>query len=159
METPTFSDYVFSADGKIYSIKLGRFLTPYIDRDGYRRTTLTDDDGNKHALHVARLMLMVFKPCDNWQTLEAAHGDGNSLNDALSNLRWDSHKGNHQDRIKHGTATRGEENGFAKLSGMAVRVIRRCLERGIYQRVIGKMFGVNQTQISRIKHRRQWASV
>jgi len=39
-------------------------------------------------------------------------------------LRWDSHHENNQDRIKHGTYSRGEDHPMAKLTIEQVRVIR-----------------------------------
>jgi HNH endonuclease/NUMOD4 motif len=38
---------------------------------------------------------------------EAAHGDGNPLNNTLSNLRWASHSANEADKRRHGTKLSG----------------------------------------------------
>ena len=37
------------------------------------------------------------------QGQEACHWDGDASNNALSNLRWDSHKANEADKLRHGT--------------------------------------------------------
>lgn len=35
--------------------------------------------------------------------LEACHNDGNPSNNRLENLRWDTHRNNERDKIRHGT--------------------------------------------------------
>lgn len=40
-------------------------------------------------------------PCPDG--LEGCHNDGNAANNALSNLRWDTHANNELDKRKHGT--------------------------------------------------------
>jgi hypothetical protein len=50
----------------------------------------------------------------------------------------------------------GEANDNAKLTEMDVRAIIILLKAGRSQIVIAKMFGVNQTHISRIKLRQTW---
>lgn len=45
----------------------------------------------------------------------ACHGDGDSTNDTLVNLRWDSQKGNLQDMVRHGRSNAGERNPLSKL--------------------------------------------
>lgn len=44
---------------------------------------------------------------------EVCHGDGDKMNCALSNLRWDFPKGNADDKRKHGTALEGGRKAAA----------------------------------------------
>ena len=57
--------------------------------------------------------------------LLACHGDGNANNNALSNLRWDTHANNVLDRKRHGTDLYGERAPAAKLTDDTVRQIRK----------------------------------
>lgn len=87
------------------------------------------------------------------QGMEGCHNDGNSINNHISNLRWDTPKNNHADKIKHGTTNRGERCGTAKLTLEQVRAIRKD-DR--LQRIIAKEYQVQQSLISRIKNGVRW---
>lgn len=107
------------------------------------------------AFYVYRLMLLAFVgPCP--KGMEACHNDGNPGNDALENLRWDTHKGNLSDKRLHGTSKRGEENHRSKLKLHQVHEIRRLNNLGVSQRKLGKMFGVSKTCIRYIMQGRLW---
>lgn len=155
---PGFSHYIFYEDGRIFSLHKGAFIRTSINKGGYRRTNLTSDDGKTHAGHVARFILMAFKPTDS-TGLQAAHNDGNRSNDAIANLRWATCKENQADRVIHGTRSFGERHGAAKLTVMAVRVMRKCFARKITHRFLSKIFRVGPSQIHRIKIGEKWASV
>ena len=86
--------------------------------------------------------------------MEAAHGDGSPANAALSNLRWDTPAGNNADKVKHGTAIRGERHSMAKLTNADVLAIRSDQRT---QRVIARDFCINQAHVSLIKSGRAWA--
>lgn len=84
----------------------------------------------------------------------ACHQDGSRDNNTLTNLRWDSYKGNEADKLKHGTHIRGERNHKNKLNEGAVLAIRASTEK---QQVLADKYGVTQVCISRIKLRKSWA--
>tara|TARA_R110000868_G_scaffold317280_1_gene578096 strand:- start:138 stop:632 length:495 start_codon:yes stop_codon:yes gene_type:complete len=86
--------------------------------------------------------------------MECCHNDGNPHNNHLSNLRWDTSKNNHADKVKHGTTNRGEQCGTAKLTQNQVDAIRKD---GRLQRLIADDYGVHQNTISRIKNGKRWA--
>ena len=85
--------------------------------------------------------------------MEGCHNDGNALNNNLNNLRWDTPKNNHADKVKHGTTNRGERCGTAKLTLEQVRAIRKD-DR--LQKIIAKEYEVQQSLISRIKNGIRW---
>ena len=88
------------------------------------------------------------------QGMECCHNDGNPQNNHLSNLRWDTSKNNHADKVKHGTTNRGEQCGTAKLTLEQVRAIR---QDDRLQRIIAAEYGVRDNTISRIKSGKRWA--
>lgn len=56
--------------------------------------------------------------------MECCHNDGDPTNNQADNLRWDTSRGNHADRFRHGTMTRGEKHHATTLTDEQVRDIR-----------------------------------
>lgn len=79
----------------------GRPLKTYpAVRGGYPAVQLWRS-GKVKLHYVHTLVLEAFvgpRPFD----MEACHGDGNPLNNHISNLRWDTSAGNKQDMLRHG---------------------------------------------------------
>jgi hypothetical protein len=115
-------------------------------------------DGHKHCQRVHRLVLAAFiGPCP--VSMECCHNDGNGFNNILTNLRWDTRRNNHKDKIKHGTHPEGEKNNLAKLSGNQVIEIRSLAEQGIFHKDIAERFGVARPTISKIVGRKRWTHI
>jgi hypothetical protein len=87
------------------------------------------------------------------QGMECCHNDGNQQNNRLENLRWDTPKNNHADKLKHGTSNTGERCNWAKLTKAQVIAIRADTRT---QKEIAAEYGVQQSQISRIKNGVRW---
>lgn len=85
--------------------------------------------------------------------MECCHNDGNQKNNKLDNLRWDTPKNNHADKLKHGTSNTGERCNWAKLTKVQVIAIRADTRT---QKEIAVEYGVQQSQISRIKNGIRW---
>ena len=132
----------------------GRSMKPHVEKRGYQRIKLSKN-GKITRYRIQRLVLLTFigRPSTGE---ESCHKDGQSSNNTLDNLYWGTHKKNIADKIDHGTAQRGEKHGCAKLTDEAVRAIRTD---GRKQRDIAKSYGVSQSQIWGILHRKHWAHV
>jgi hypothetical protein len=99
---PGFSGYETSNKGNVRSYRISgpgnrRRSSPRILKASpiqrYRRVMLRGDDGKRHLKKVASLVLLAFVgPPPEGQ--ECCHNDGCSTNDALDNLRYDSHAAN-----------------------------------------------------------------
>lgn len=77
-------------------------LTRYHDGTPYKVVRLYPGDGTFRDWLVHCLVLETFVgPCPDG--LEARHLDGDSLNNARSNLKWDDHSKNMLDKQAHGT--------------------------------------------------------
>ncbi|ASJ80019.1 HNH endonuclease [Lactococcus phage PLgY-30] len=81
-----FENYAVSNLGRVVNIKSGRSLKPFIDKSGYLRHCLCENNKRKYVfLH--RLIAIAFidnpkeKPCVN-------HIDEDKLNNSLDNLEW-----------------------------------------------------------------------
>ena len=141
----------------------GCLLTAKINhnRSGYRQVALTRK-GHPHYAYVHRLVLEAFVgPCP--AGMETAHGDGNSSNNALSNLRWATPPNNHADKVQHGTDPKGERNGMARLTEDDVREIRRRYRRVSYHESnaveLMREFGLTRSGLLDVVKRRKWAHV
>ena len=125
--------------------------------NGYLTVALRRDH-RLTSVHIHRLVLEAFVgPCPEGH--ETRHRDGSRDNNRLGNLHWGTRRENTLDKIKHGTHRYGVTMYSAKLTDTAVRVIRRCLALGMYQKNIAKVFAVHRGQISRIANRKTWAHI
>lgn len=131
-------------------------LKPRTKKSGHAYVNLGKGTENERSVH--RMVLEAFVgPCP--EGMEACHGDGNASNNSLSNLRWDTHKSNMDDRNRHGTSNRGQRHGMAKLSADDVIAVVGRLRSGETQKSIADAFGVSQPTISDIETGRRWASL
>jgi hypothetical protein len=90
---------------------------------GYELVSL-GKNGKQYSYQVHRLVLFAFvSPCP--KGMQACHNDGIRTNNHLNNLRWDTPKNNHQDRIRHGTMISGNNHYRTKLSDEDLEYIWR----------------------------------
>lgn len=131
-----FPGYRFGEDGSAWSswqpagmghgMKIGatwKRLKP-ANRKGYLLITLSHGDSTRERvpLHVAIAEAFLGPKPD--PSMDCCHNDGDRRNCALSNLRYDTKKGNCADKRKHGTMYGGERHHDAKLTAAAVLDIR-----------------------------------
>lgn len=127
--------------------RTGRYRSVSLCRDGVPR---------QHSVH--RLVLEAFVgPCP--EGMEARHGPLGSGNDALENLNWGRHVDNMADKIRDGTAQRGERGGRAKLTAQAVQEIRDRAAMGEYHRLLAEEYGVARSTIAAVVCRQNWRHV
>lgn len=109
---------------------------------------------------IHRLVLETFVgPCP--VGMEACHNDDDKANNALSNLRWDTHRVNQViDGGARGILGSGENNPAAKLSMEDVIEIRRlAVESDLSHEAISHKFNTNRRNVTRIINRKRWAHV
>jgi hypothetical protein len=158
-----YPGYGVSSDGKVWSRwvagrtkRIGEVWheKKYSLARGHPQVVLSLS-GRKITRYVHRLVLRAFKgePVDG---LEGCHNDGNPLNNDIDNLRWDTRKNNQADRVKHGTHTRGERHGMAKLKESDLQIIRDLYSSGSPQCGIAKKFMVSPMTISNIINHKSW---
>lgn len=132
-------------------------LSPHHPDTPYPKVGLCKS-GKQTSAAVHRLVLEAFVgPCP--PGMEACHKDGDHTNSSLDNLRWDTHRENWRDSVRHGTAftqsriercIRGhlmdEENTYVQVcKGRTKHVCRACsrdrraakLDRPVYSYVDG----------------------
>lgn len=134
----------------------GHLMKLRLSNKGYLTVHLR---GPSKMLTVHRMVLEAFVGSKPTPKHEGAHIDGNKLNVMLSNLAWKTHIENCADKIRHGTAPRGEKNGGGgKLKADDVLAIRArvMLERPVD---IAVEFGVTKEMIYSIRDRHSWKHV
>lgn len=106
-------------------------------------------------LRVHRLVASAYHgPCPAGQ--ECCHNDGDPANNQPNNLRWDTHRNNTLDTVRHGTCP-----GFqkAKLSPDQVREIRHLHRQGVSVRATAARFNINRGAIEGIIYNRTYRYV
>lgn len=88
---------VVRRNGSAYTVQ-GKQLTPNITLTGYARVSL--GKGNLHLVHHLVAAAFIGPRPDGH---DVCHNDGDRLNNAAANLRYDTRRGNLLDKRKHGT--------------------------------------------------------
>lgn len=130
--------------------KKGQILKPQKHTVGYKMVRLSCR--TPYLIHV--LVLLAFKG-KRPKGHESAHNDGDKTNNKLLNLRYDTRKGNHSDKIKHGTVLCGERNHNAKLTEADVLKIRLLYKHNLADE-LAKMFNVHPHTIQKIARGERW---
>ena len=158
-QVPGYDDYEVSNLGRVISYKYGRSKLLQIGPfdNGYCTVTLSKN-GIEKARRVSELVLTTFiGPCPKGK--ETSHLNGNSKDDRLKNLAWETHLENMNRGIKYNTNQQGEKNGNAKLTEEDILKIKNLIKQGYIQGYIAGMFNVSDSRISKIKHERTWVNI
>jgi len=143
--------------GNIRSWKDSKHLKPATGNYGYYQVRLRHD-GHSKTIAVHILVLTAFSgQCPSG--MECRHLDGNRTNNHVSNLAWGTRSENSQDKLLHGTDSRGERSGLAKLTTVDVLEIRSRAANGERYVDIAKDFLVHASIISLIVRRKRWKHV
>jgi len=129
------------------------------DRYGYKKCILMRPDRTRRHAHVHTLILEAFvgpRPDGNG----AAHNNGKRDDNRLENLRWDTHKNNIADKIRHGTAQVGEKHPQACLTDNLVRCIREERARtGHGARRIARRLSISVSATSKVIIGKTWLHI
>ncbi|MDJ0572096.1 MAG: NUMOD4 domain-containing protein [Pleurocapsa sp. MO_192.B19] len=156
-----FPNYQVSNHGRVKSKKTSKILKLYQTR-GYLRVSLYNDAGRKCKL-VHRLVAEAFIPNTQNKT-DVNHINACKTDANVCNLEWATASENINHAYSSGLRpkidTRGEKNGFSKLTNFQVIQIKQLLTDGqLTQKTIGSQFNVSRETISSIKSGRRWQNV
>lgn len=152
-----------SADGRIWScLRFSAKHQPWSDDGPWRELTpcLLSSRGylgvsiSGKMLRVHRLVLLAWVGPPPEGT-EACHNNGIPWDNRVENLRWDTHRRNLHDMVRHGTLSCGERSGKSKLTSAQVAEIRRRRAAGERNVSVAASFGICPEHCSRIHHGRQ----
>lgn len=160
---PEFPGYAISDDGVVWSCRkatrvknagVWKQLKPGLTSNKHYRLVILHRNVRRYGREVHRLVLTTFvgPPPSGHQS---RHLDGNGFNNHLSNLRWGTRSQNEHDKIRHGTASRGERNGNATLTAQQIIAIR---SRGPKQNrpETAEEFGITTMYVGQIIRRGCW---
>lgn len=143
-----------------YRCRKERILRPREQKSGHLYVSLCKNNVVKNY-RIHRLVLSAFMgQCP--PGTEGCHNDGDPKNNKLENLRYDTHRNNMQDSIKHGTIAnhKGSRSGMAKLNEWQVRIIKRLLEdEYLTPKEIAGIFKISRQAIYNIKWKRRWRHI
>ena len=155
--------YYATDDGHIFSEHLGRNISEYFDKDGYKKVRLSNGDGSRKVFSVHRLILETFCPNSDSDKLQVNHIDGNKTNNNLSNLEWVTCQQNVQHGYRLGLYSNVEDNnnGSHKLTSTQVKeeIIPLLLEHKLTIQQIADKFHVSKFAIESIKYKKTWKSL
>lgn len=160
-----FPTYEVSECGDLRRIKTGTRIKGHINSDGYPEYCLRRICGRKIHITAHRLVIEAFVGRAPERGMEVAHQDGSRLNAHWRNLRWASRQSNSDDRVIHGTTSRGEQNPRAKVTAQDVQDIRReyrAIKRpGSNRRVaeLDEKYGLTRSAVIRIATGKSWSHV
>ena len=131
-----------------------RVLQPKPNPEGYIAVSV-GFGGRRHRLMAHRLVLLAFVgPAPDG--MEACHNNGRPGDNQVENLRWDTHRNNNGDRVKHGTYAAGSAHHMAKITDADAMAIYASDEPGA---VLAARYGIAETKISAIRRGVTWRSV
>lgn len=114
--------------------------------------------GKLIRFYVHRLVLDAFVgPCPDG--LESCHEDGDTANNVISNLRWDTHAANIADKVRHGTVLCGERHPSSRLTEAAVRRVHQLRREGLLHREIAVRVGISDGYVGTILCGKRWRRI
>ena len=134
-----------------------RILNPSIGSHGYKVVNLSVG-GKPKGFTVHSLIALAFigsRPSGS----DVCHQDGDPLNNALTNLRYDSRLENVRDAQRHGTHIRGEKVGNSKLTEAQARVIKAQLIRGESVMTLAREYSISHTTVINIRDSSRWKHI
>lgn len=160
-----FPDYDVSRSGRIRSRRHGKrspgrrrliFLQPGMAGNGYLTVNLWGDAQRAVTHSVHRLVLEAFvgpRPAG----FDGSHLDGDRMNNAATNLVWESRAANMARAMVHDTVHRGETHAHHKLTAGDVKFIRATYtgERGQIT-ALASVLHVHRGTIADVVHGRTW---
>jgi len=155
---PGYQGYEVSSHGRVRSFRkrakgsgpkwiiaktAQRILKPATDRTGYLGVNLMLR-GRVHHTCIHRLVARAFLgPCPDG--MEVCHNDGDSSNNYIGNLRYDSHEANMSDAVEHGSYDNQERYTFSQ---QQVRAIRAQATRGASFRGLARKYKCSRSLMS-----------
>ena len=112
-------------------------------------------DSKRYTVAVHTLVLLAFSGIPP-KGCEACHSNGVASDNRESNLRWDTHFNNNQDRKKHGHYPSGANHPMAKITLEQVAGIRAG---EITRKQSLKELGISGSQYHRIKTGESWKGI
>lgn len=144
---------VTDSKGRVNRYK-GRILSAGVVKLGYKQVCLFKNQAKEtHRIH--RLVMQAFIGDPPEGKFDVAHGNGDTSDNRLPNLRYATKADNENDKKSHGTDNRGESHGMSKLTEYDVIRIRAKANLET-TRALSREFSVSPKSIDNVISRRTW---
>ena len=110
-EYPLNTNYIAYEDGRIYSKRMKKFLTPKVNHDGYHRIQIWKN--NKcNMIQWHKVIAETFLPKPSEKHTVVNHKDGDKTNNVVDNLEWVTQKENIAHAWSTGLSTRENHSKY-----------------------------------------------
>lgn len=150
---PSLSSYRVTAEGDVLGMKFKRSLVGSLNKYGYQRYTLINDQGKRVYRIRAAMVCQAFRG-DRPPGFLVRHLDGSRDNDSPGNLVWGTHKENCADKLTHGTVQRGEKSGNAKITADQARLVKSMAH--LPKAEVVRITGIHPSTVSNIRFGGCW---
>lgn len=123
--------------------------------DGYQVVDLRDGYGNSRRAYVHILIAEAFIGEKPFERAVVRHLNGDSSNNAVSNLAWGTYQQNEDDKRNHGT---WDSRYGGKLTAVQREAIKNRASKGESQRLLAEEFEVSRPTITRLVNGSTWRS-
>jgi hypothetical protein len=147
--------YEVSDAGRVRNVRTGKILKPtLVGKQDRRYFRVSLGARNNHRLN--RIVLSAFVGPPPTMSHQAAHLNGDRLDNRLSNLTWVTQTENFSHKRLHGTALVGEKNHQAILTADGVADMMQRLAAGESYRGVARRLGVTDRTVRRIASGETW---
>ena len=156
-----FPDYEVSNDGQVrratggQGAVIGKILRWHTHTSSGYPDIRFNVDRKQTAIPVHRLVANAFLG-DRPEGMQIRHLDGNKLNNHIDNLCYGTAQENAQDRVAHGTSSKGLKNPKNKLTEAQVNRIR-SMHGQVKAKHAAYIFGLNESTVYRIWNKKYWS--
>lgn len=156
------TDYYINKAGDIFSLKTKKYLTPIIDKDGYKIVCLTTNKGKKNY-KVHRLVALTFLVYRESHRNIVNHKNGIKTDNRVENLEWCTVQENSIHAVRNGLTTydhkRGEKSNFSKYPEETIRQICKLFEQGYSVDYVYKHLNLKKMFVYKIYRRLRWKHI
>jgi len=142
---PNYKNYTISVYGVVINTKTGNTLKPYKTNTGHLMVSLCENNKKKN-FGIHRLVLMAFIGMPQ-AGHEASHLDGDTNNNHISNLKWETHADNMARKIKHGTINK------TRIPQLIIDAMKIEYNNGSSFRAIGRKYNYTHATVARVIRR------
>lgn len=147
-------DYFVTKDGEVFK---GNKKLKCNNHEGYRRVSITYEDGTSKRQYVHRLVAEAFIPNPENKPF-VNHKDGNKSNNSLENLEWVTNQENVTHAKENNLLCVGEEKSGLYTEDQ-IHNVCKLLEQGMRVCDVAKETGVSDKTVSLIKVGKQWKHI
>ena len=151
---PEDTKYLIYPNGKVFSKKTNKLLTPQIDSHGYYQVSIS---GKTKSLH--RLVAETYLP-NTLNKREVNHIDGDKGNNNVTNLEWSTSKENKKHAWELGLYNhKGENHYLSSIQEEDVHNICKLLQEGYRSVDICSLLNLDKSLVANIRSGRTWKDI